>query len=68
MSYYLRRYSRSICGSSQLPHRDIHHRRDTLVHMLLALEIFFLCLLALAGVLIFGSIAVVLAGLFKGQK
>ena len=36
--------------------------------MLLALEIFFLCLLGLAGIMIFGSMAVVIMGLFKGQK
>lgn len=35
---------------------------------ILALEIFFLCLLGLAMLTIFFGIGVVLKGLFKGQK
>lgn len=35
---------------------------------MLALEIFFLCLLGLAFLVIFGVSAAVLVGLFKGQK
>lgn len=35
---------------------------------ILALEIFFLCLLAVAGLAIFTCIGFVLSGLFRGQK